>query len=104
MRKSYLQTSGLMQWLDKELKKSDITQERKRTLADVTKHLMTTPPADVRENIHAYWQKSEVRTLADGKGIYLCYCTNCRTVGNGTDDFCGKCGAVMDFKRWYEGD
>ena len=85
-------------WLDQQIRKS--AGERKKTLQDVTKKLISMPDEDVRPNTHAKWITAEVRSMFDGKGVKMRYCSHCRSVGNGKDDFCGKCGASM---KAYEG-
>lgn len=97
----YLKASDLISILDLELKNNP-DPDKKEALAWLFRRIVPMKGADVRENIRAHWQRSECRSLLDGKGVYFWYCSNCRTVGNGTDDYCGKCGAFMKVPL-YEG-
>lgn len=97
----YADKEKIIRWLDQEIRTSK--GDRKKALQDVSKELIAMPAADVKPNIHAQWLKADVRSMYDGKGVKLCYCSNCRTIGNGIDDFCGKCGASMTVPLMFEG-
>lgn len=94
---SHIDKRILIRWLDTEIRKAK--GERKKTLSDVVQFVITMPVPDVRENIHAHWQRAELRSMLDGKGISVWYCNNCRTVGQPYKRFCSACGAVMEWRN-----
>lgn len=96
----YADKEDLLIWLDQQVKTAK--GDRKKALQDVSKKVISMSDADVKPNIHAKWIKTEIRSMFDGKGVKMCYCSNCRSVGNGKDDYCGKCGASMKVPL-YEG-
>ena len=98
----YADKEDLIMWLDQQVKESK--GERKKALQDFSKKVISMPAADVRPNIHAKWLQTEVRSMFDGKGVKMYYCSHCRTVGNGKDDYCGKCSASMKVPFYGEGD
>ena len=57
------------------------------------------PWADVRENIHAHWDKVEVRS-----GEWWHTCSKCKATWGSEDgeldfNYCPNCGAVIDERR-----
>ena len=54
------------------------------------------PTADVRENVHAHWDKVEMK-----RGEWWHTCSKCKATWSSEDgeldfNFCPNCGAVMD--------
>lgn len=57
------------------------------------------PTADVRENVHAHWDKVEVKS-----GEWWHTCSKCKATWGSEDgeldfNFCPNCGAQMDERR-----
>lgn len=65
--------------------------------------LKDAPTADVRENVHAHWDRVEMK-----KGEWWHTCSKCKATWGSEDveidfNFCPNCGAVMD-ERGEDGD
>ena len=97
MSEQYINKGEMIRWLDTEIRKTK--GDQRKTLSEVIQKVITMPEQDVRANIHAHWQRAEIRSMLDGKGISVWHCSNCRTVGQPYKRFCGSCGAVMEWRN-----
>ena len=97
MNEQFISKNEIVKWLDGEIRTA--SGERKKALSDVVQKVITLPVPDVRENNHAHWQRSELSSMLDGRGISVWHCSNCRTVGQPYKRFCSSCGAVMDWRN-----
>lgn len=98
MSEQYINKGDLIRWLDGEIKQA--TKENKKALTALAQKVITMQEADVRKNEHGFWQRSECRSMFDGKGIVVWHCSCCRTVGQPHKRFCSECGALMDWRSY----
>lgn len=91
----YANKEDLIMYLDQQIRVAK--GDGKKALQDVIKKVIAMPAADVRTNTRGHWQKAEVRSMFDGKGVSFWYCSNCRTIGEPHKRFCCECGAIMDY-------
>ena len=72
--------------------------EDNHTMTYEVKKLTDFPTADVRENVHSFWEEA-YRPMWDGTRYWFKMCHNCgyERVHNPDFDtpFCPKCGAIM---------
>lgn len=91
----YVDVNKILGYIDRRMKASDSKEEKKVLKSVSDEIILRTPKEDVAPIVRAHWITTEIRSLFDGKGIRVTYCSNCRTLGRPHAKYCNECGAIM---------
>lgn len=94
----YADVNKILGYIDRRIKEADSAEEKKVLKSVSSQLILRTPKEDVAPIVRANWITTEIRSLFDGKGIKVTYCSNCRTLGRPHAKYCNECGAIMQNK------
>lgn len=95
MKKTYIETEDILNYLESKIKSPVTTSVEKRLLSDMTKDIvLRMPKANVRPDIVSEWVPDMLELLT-GEIVTLWYCRYCKKVGNPEKCHCPECGARM---------